>query len=174
MARSPSEDDIRCIYRETIDALYAFVSRRCAGDRALAEDVAQEAWLRAIPAWRRDGLPDRPLAWLTTVAARLLSNHFRRAAMRPFDEQTDSATAADHERAAEHTERRGLVERALARLPIAQSRLIEAFHFDRHAIADIASSSGMSERAVEGRLRRARQHLRHEIEQELAAEGDEQ
>src|SRR5690348_16565497 len=105
MARSPGEDDIRCIYRETIDALYAFVSRRCAGDRALAEDVAQEAWLRAIPAWRRDGLPDRPLAWFTTVAARLLSNHFRRAAMRPFDEQTDSATAADHERAAEHTER---------------------------------------------------------------------
>jgi DNA-directed RNA polymerase specialized sigma24 family protein len=46
MARRPSEDDIRRIYRETVDDLFAFVSRRCDGDRELAEDVTQETWLR--------------------------------------------------------------------------------------------------------------------------------
>lgn len=36
------------MYRQTIRPLYAYVSRRCGGDRALAEDVVQETWLRAV------------------------------------------------------------------------------------------------------------------------------
>ena len=68
MAHSATEDDIRRIYRDTIDDLYRFVSRRCDGDRALAEDVTQETWLRAVRVWYQDGLPERPLGWLTTDA----------------------------------------------------------------------------------------------------------
>ena len=86
----PTEDDIRRIYRETIDDLFGFVSRRCDGDRALAEDVTQEAWLRAVRAWSASGMPDRPLSWLATVAARILSNHFRRCRI---DSTTGPATA---------------------------------------------------------------------------------
>jgi len=48
-----TESRIRQIYSETIDALYAYASRRCGGDRALAEDVTQEAWLRAVREWRQ-------------------------------------------------------------------------------------------------------------------------
>ena len=73
-----SEDDLLDAYRATIRPLYAWVSRRVAGDPTLAEDVTQEAWLRAIRAWRRKGRPTDPLAWLSTVAANLLRNHFRR------------------------------------------------------------------------------------------------
>lgn len=173
MARSATENDIRRIYRETVDDLYGFVSRRCDGDRALAEDITQEAWLRAVRAWHQDGLPDKPLAWLTTVAWRLLSNHFRRAAERSLDSTGGEAAAADESAAAARTERRSLVERALAKLPGAQSRLLEAFHFERAGVGQIASSLSVSERAVEGRLRRARQNLRKQIEADLAAEGDE-
>ena len=50
-----SEQQIRTIYRETIDRLYGYVSRHCDGDRALAEDVTQETWLRAVREWRREG-----------------------------------------------------------------------------------------------------------------------
>jgi RNA polymerase sigma-70 factor (ECF subfamily) len=165
-----SEDDVRRIYRDTIDDLYRFVSRRCDRDRALAEDVTQETWLRAVRAWNRDGLPDRPLAWLTTVGARLLSNHFRRPVERPLD---DADCIGDHpDVSGERTERRSLVERALARLPRAQARLIEAFHLERTGVGQIASSLGVSERAVEGRLRRARQNLRKQIEADDPA-GDE-
>jgi RNA polymerase sigma-70 factor (ECF subfamily) len=169
MARTATEEDIRRIYRETIDDLYAFVSRRCSGDRALAEDIVQDAWLRAVRAWHRDGLPDKPLAWLTTVAARLLSNHFRRPAEQPFHEGLGEPAAPDPDRA----ERRSLLERALTRLPGPQMRLLERFHFDKAAVGQIATSMGVSERAVEGRLRRARQKLRKQIEADLAANGDE-
>jgi len=175
MGREVTEDDIRRIYRETIDQLYGFTSRRCDGDRELAEDITQETWLRAVRAWRASGLPERPISWLATVAARLLSNHFRRPVMGPLDERVEeeaqtSASSLPDESAS--TERRSLVERALARLPLAQTRLLEAFHFDRRPVADIASAAGLSERAVEGRLRRARQNLRREIETDLAADDE--
>lgn len=173
MMRSATEEDIRRIYRDTIDDLYRFVSRRCDGDRALAEDVTQETWLRAVRAWHASGVPDRPLAWLATVAARLLSNHFRRPAEQRLADADVESIADDQDAAAGRTTRRSIVERALARLPLPQRRLLEAFHFERVAVSRIAESSGMSERAVEGRLRRARQKLRKQIEADIAADGEE-
>ena len=41
---------------------------RVTGDWALAEDCAQDAFAAAAVAWPRDGVPDRPGAWLTTTA----------------------------------------------------------------------------------------------------------
>ncbi|MEU2676719.1 sigma-70 family RNA polymerase sigma factor [Streptomyces sp. NPDC007107] len=41
---------------------------RLTGDWELAEDCAQEAFTRALPAWERDGVPRRPGAWLVTAA----------------------------------------------------------------------------------------------------------
>ena len=172
MARRPTEDDIRHLYRDTIDDLYGFVSRRSGGDRALAEDVTQETWLRAVKAWRADGLPARPLAWLCTVAGRLLSNHFRRGAAVSLDDVVDDRLSAPDARASqESADNRSLVERAMARLPALQARLLEAFHYERRSVGEIAATHGLTERGVEGRLRRARQTLRHEIQRDRDAEG---
>jgi RNA polymerase sigma-70 factor (ECF subfamily) len=173
MAGRPTEDDIRRIYRETVDDLYGFVSRRCDGDRDLAEDVTQETWLRAVKAWRGDGIPERPLAWLCTVAGRLLSNHFRRRAPVRLDDGAGDVVAGPDPRAAhEAAANRTLLERAMARLPALQIRLLEAFHYERRSVGEIAAGLGLTERAVEGRLRRARQKLRQEIEIDRDAGGD--
>lgn len=167
MPRPATEEQIRETYRSTIDELYAFVSRRCDGDRDLAEDIAQETWLRAVRAWQSSGVPDRPLAWLGTVSARLLANHFRQPGVARADRDAlRNLPARDEGAVHETTRKRSLVERALARLPWSQTRLLEAFHYDRRRVADIAADTGLTERAVEGRLRRARQHLRNEIELE--------
>jgi len=169
MPRTPTEATVRTIYRETLDELYGVVSRRCDGDRELAEDVVQEAWLRALRAWQYDGIPDVPIAWLTTVSLRILSNHFRRKAeSRLDDESWDEVPAAE----LESDERQSLLQRALGKLPALQKTMLEAFHFDRHPVAEIASRFGMSERAVEGRLRRARQNLRRQIDIDASIDGD--
>ena len=110
---------------------------------------------------------------LTTVAARLLSNHFRRPGFQSLDLAGGDVPIEDRDAAADRTERRSLVERALARLPRAQVWLLESFHFDRSTVGEIAATQGLSERAVEGRLRRARQKLRKQIEADLASNGDE-
>ena len=38
------------------------------GDWDLAEECAQDAFTRALSAWDRGGVPERPGAWLTTAA----------------------------------------------------------------------------------------------------------
>ena len=53
---------------------------RLTGDWALAEDAAQEAFAAAAVAWKRDGVPRVPGAWLTTVARNRALDRLRRAA----------------------------------------------------------------------------------------------
>ncbi|HET6529158.1 MAG TPA: sigma-70 family RNA polymerase sigma factor [Actinoplanes sp.] len=48
------------------------------GDWDLAEEATQEAFAAAVPAWRRDGIPDRPRAWLTTTARNRAIDRLRR------------------------------------------------------------------------------------------------
>ena len=56
-------------------------------DLALAEDAVQEALLQAVIAWPRDGVPDRPAAWLTVVARRAAWRALRRRGrLDPIDE----------------------------------------------------------------------------------------
>jgi RNA polymerase sigma-70 factor, ECF subfamily len=47
-------------------------------DFTLAEDALQEAITQALAAWPRDGLPNNPAAWLTTVAQRRAIDRLRR------------------------------------------------------------------------------------------------
>ncbi len=51
---------------------------RVAGDLDLAEECAQEAYVDALEAWTRSGVPERPGAWLTTIARRRAVDRLRR------------------------------------------------------------------------------------------------
>jgi RNA polymerase sigma-70 factor (ECF subfamily) len=48
------------------------------GDLDLAEECAQDAFAAALPAWRRDGVPDQPRAWLITTARNRAIDRIRR------------------------------------------------------------------------------------------------
>ncbi|HTE44736.1 MAG TPA: sigma-70 family RNA polymerase sigma factor [Gemmatimonadaceae bacterium] len=167
-----TEEELRRIYGETINALYGFASRRCGGRRELAEDVTQEAWLRAVRDWRQNGAPRNPLGWLTTVARNLISNHARRRESVSLDlvSPAEVFAAVESNNVADSAEIASLVSDALTRLPEAEARLLETFHYDRLKMSQLAEVYGISERAVEGRLRRARERLRREIEITLKAE----
>ena len=167
------EAQLLAVYRETIEPLYAYVSRCCYGDRTLAEDVTQEAWLRAVREWRRKGPPDRPLAWLTTVARNLLISYYRRKKPTPLDSvpEAEVLAALDQGDTARTEEIATAVGDAMSRLPDAEARLLEAFHFDNRRVAQIAEGAGISERAVEGRLRRARERLKRELKSFMAFDG---
>jgi len=51
---------------------------RVTRDLDLAEEAVQDAYERALRTWPRDGVPDRPAAWLVTVAKRTALNLLRR------------------------------------------------------------------------------------------------
>jgi len=54
---------------------------RMTGDWELAEECAQEACAAALERWPRDGVPDRPGAWLTTTARNRAIDWIRREAV---------------------------------------------------------------------------------------------
>ncbi|MFF7468588.1 sigma-70 family RNA polymerase sigma factor [Streptomyces sp. NPDC008092] len=54
---------------------------RVTGDWDLAEECAQDAFAQALERWRRDGVPGRPGAWLTTTARNRALDVLRRAAV---------------------------------------------------------------------------------------------
>ncbi|WP_223830320.1 RNA polymerase sigma factor [Nocardiopsis quinghaiensis] len=51
---------------------------RVTQDFDLAEECVQDAYVRALDSWENDGVPDRPGAWLTTVAKRRALDLLRR------------------------------------------------------------------------------------------------
>ena len=53
---------------------------RVTGDIDVAEECVQDAYARALTTWPTDGVPDRPAAWLTTVARRRGIDVLRRRA----------------------------------------------------------------------------------------------
>ena len=158
MSSQAKEADWIRAYRETLAPLYAYVSRRAGGDRSLAEDVTHEAWLRALEAWRRSGFPDDALAWLKTVARNLMLNHYR--AGTPAQIAAGEIDLEQTQIEPETPRAAALLHWGLSRLRAGQARLLEAYHLDGKGIAALATELGVSERAVEGRLRRSRRALR--------------
>ena len=69
---------------------------RLVGDFDLAEDALHDAYLRALETWAVDGIPDRPGAWLTTVARRRALDLVRRGRVSPLaaDVGRDAAALA--------------------------------------------------------------------------------
>lgn len=55
---------------------------RVTGDIGFAQDALQDALLRALQTWPRDGVPDNPRAWVTVTARRCAVDRLRREALR--------------------------------------------------------------------------------------------
>jgi RNA polymerase sigma factor (sigma-70 family) len=155
--RPLTPDEWLGLYRQLVPEFFRCVSRRLGADRALAEDIVQEAWLRALGAWRSKGPPEDPGAWLRAAAFNLARNHFRRVAPERLDDARtpDAAPSAECDARA----RVALVQWGLARLGTAHAELLSARHLDGLSLAQLAHARGTTERAIEGRLRRARQAL---------------
>jgi RNA polymerase sigma-70 factor (ECF subfamily) len=152
------EDHWLRIYRETVHPLYGYLSKRTGGDKALTEDIVQESYLRALDNWKRGPVPDVPLAWLKQVARNILIDHLRR---KKWDAKAgpDGPAGIDPRTPANELESLEIFL-AISALGRKKARALEAFYFDGMSVREIAGEMAVSERAVEGLLRRARGSLR--------------
>lgn len=146
------------MYRETIHPLYRYMARRTRGNRELTEDIVQESYLRALGSWKRKTVPDSPLAWLKRVARNILIDYLRRKRWvnkGDLDLNPDSGnqTSEDQFESLE-------IFLAISSLGRKKARILEAFYYDGMSVKEISSEMAISERAVEGQLRRARQSLK--------------
>ena len=146
---------------------------RTAGDEHLVDDLMQQLWLQARRKAYSVRLPNAE-AWLWRVAQNLLRAHWRSRARRP-----QQVPLADPQLAAELARRfdteelptevlarkevRDQLLLALTALPGAAQELLLGHYFHGLSHAVLAVAHGISERAVEGRLYRARKMLREKL-----------
>ena len=148
------------LIRHHFDRIYR-IAWRVLGGAADAEDVAQEAFLKAwtAPGQIRDA---RAIgAWLSRVATNLALDRLRRR--RPespaeLPDLVDPRAAADRglERATLETE----LADALAALPDRQRAALVLVHFEGLGNLEAAATLGVSIEAVESLLARARRQLK--------------
>ncbi|MGW6011752.1 RNA polymerase sigma factor [Streptomyces sp. NPDC055210] len=74
------EEAVAAAFREEWGQVVATLIR-VTGDWDLAEECAQDAFTQALDRWRRDGVPRRPGAWLTTTARNRAMDVTRRRAV---------------------------------------------------------------------------------------------
>ncbi|MER6418177.1 RNA polymerase sigma factor [Streptomyces sp. NPDC001137] len=75
-----AEEAVAAAFREEWGQVVATLIR-VTGDWDLAEECAQDAFAQALDRWRRDGVPRRPGAWLTTTARNRALDVLRREAV---------------------------------------------------------------------------------------------
>jgi len=155
------------LVRRHADGLYAVVVRLCA-DRHEAEEVTQEAFLRAwrgLPAFRGDA---QFFTWLYRIgvneARRRADGRRRRAdVVVSLDEQREHAS---RDRSvlpldrAEHADLRRTLDAAIAALPVDQRAVLVLRDVEGLSTAQAAAVLGLREAALKSRLHRARELLR--------------
>jgi RNA polymerase sigma factor (sigma-70 family) len=152
-------------HRRAVEAQLRLVLR--GRDRSLAEDVAQDVFLRAYVALRRD---DREVVlgpWLRRIAVNRALDELRRRRPEPLDEAgfEDAGAALGRDAASaalERLELRGVID-ALAALPPRQRRALAGHAFQSVPYAELAEDAGTTPRAVKGLVHRARQTVREKL-----------
>ena len=74
-------DRIAAVYADGWSRIVATLIRLTGGDWDLAEECAQDAFAKALRQWPEKGVPDQPLAWLTTTARNRAIDVLRRASV---------------------------------------------------------------------------------------------
>jgi RNA polymerase sigma-70 factor (ECF subfamily) len=134
---------------------------RAIGDFQEAEDLAQEAFLRAwrsAPTWEARG---SFRGWLTVTLSRLCIDHQRRSRPEPMDPLPERGAAAPGplERLVGEEEERLLAE-FIRDLPSAQRLAILLVYGEGRKTREAAEAMGMKLKAFESLLGRAREALR--------------
>jgi RNA polymerase sigma factor (sigma-70 family) len=139
------------------------------GDPGLAEDVAQEAFVRAFRhATTYDPGRGSVAAWLSRITRNLAIDTLRRYHLTPVDAEilealTPPSTASSVEDAAVSFDAAARIRAAVAELPPAQARAVWLAAFHGHTAQQIAASEGIPLGTAKTRIRTGLRALRAQL-----------
>lgn len=175
---------VRLIMQRHNRRLYR-VARSVLDDDAEAEDVVQEAYVRALT--HLDGFRGEAQlsTWLTKIALNEALGRLRRrrttVALKDLDAINDQGEArviylpsarqdSDPETAAARAEVRRLLERAVDQLPASFRMVFVLRDIEEMSIEETATQLGLRPETVKTRLHRARRLLRQSLDKTLSSE----
>ncbi|HEX6451390.1 MAG TPA: sigma-70 family RNA polymerase sigma factor [Trebonia sp.] len=161
---------VRQLYARHAAALHVYVERFCP-DRASADDIVQETFIRAwrhLPQLGSDDRPVRP--WLFRVARNLLIDASRAARSRPIIAQVQPDEGRDDTGLNQVLDRQ-LVADALKQLSPAHRAVLVEIFYGGDSLARVARQLRIPHGTARSRLHYALQALRHQLEDHLAAES---
>ena len=137
---------------------------RMTGNPATAEELAQEAFLRAYENIRRFDTGRSFLPWIMCIAANLARNHLKSARQREMPQAADDGfgdggAPAEEDRMADR-DRLARVERALMTLPLKYRLPLLLKHVEGMSYKEIKQATGLPVRVLKMRVHRARKRLR--------------
>jgi RNA polymerase sigma-70 factor (ECF subfamily) len=152
---------VRALYDTHAARVWAVV-RRLAGEDALAEDWAQEAWIkvfRSLAAFRGEA---RVSTWIHRIAVNVAVDGQRRRAregpVEPLDEELGAPDAAGGE-----VELKIALERALDRLPHGMRQVLVLHDVEGYTHEEIGTALGVAAGTSRSQLFKARARLRESL-----------
>jgi RNA polymerase sigma-70 factor (ECF subfamily) len=144
---------------------------RFSRDRGRAEDMAQEAFLRAyrsLGRWRREAVFS---TWLFAVATNLYRSELRRIPRKtvPLEEVVEPRDHRPMDGGLEEENQKRVVRDAVFLLPPKYREVLILFYFHDMDIAATARSLSLPEGTVKARLSRGREMLRNKLSRRLLA-----
>ncbi len=135
-----------------------------AGDREVAADAVQEAFVKAHLRWRRVSRYEDPIGWVRRVAINRLKDEHRRSRRKRAAIERLGAEPSRHEET--HFADDGLDEQ-LRRLPRQQRLCVVLRYLEDLSVAEIAATLGVAEGTVKSNLHDARARLRAHLDPEV-------
>jgi RNA polymerase sigma-70 factor, ECF subfamily len=150
------DDAIAALFRERFPMLYRYL-KRVSGDATLADDVAQESFVRLHA---RGSMPADPGAWLVAVANNIVRDEYRTSKRRRRllalwvqpNEESRSPPLSDAQLLTQ--ERETTVRQALDMLPLRDRRLLILRH-EGFSYREIAEALGVASSSIGTLLARA-------------------
>jgi RNA polymerase sigma-70 factor, ECF subfamily len=157
---------IRELYKRYAPRVHAVV-RRIAGDDALAEDWAQEAWVRAfraLPGFRGEA---RFSTWLHRIAVNS-ALHGHRGRERKTGREVALTATAERSTSADPVMLRLSLQRALDELPPGQRQIVVLHDVEGYKHEEIGDMLGIAAGTSKSQLFKARARLRTILESSRA------
>ncbi len=181
MSSDEDQADVRRVLSGDISAFEGIVRRwqgplvnlayRFCRDRGRAEDMAQEAFLRAFRSlgkWRREGVFSTWLFALATNLYRTNLRHFPTTTV-SLDDIAEIKDSRAVDGGLEDKDRNCAVRHAVLALPPKYREALILFYFHEMDIPSAARSLGLPEGTVKARLYRGREVLRSKLTKVLGA-----
>lgn len=154
------------LYHRHRNRIYGLVWRLCGGDSALAEDLLQEAFVRAwqkLDSFRGES---RFTTWLHRLSANVALSD-RRIRVRRLERETALEGSAERAATGErdvYADKRMDLEQAIAGLPERARTVLVLYDIEGYSHAEVAEIAGMAVGSSKAQLHRARKLVREELE----------